>query len=444
MWKPGDRLSHRFNPDLGPGRVVELSGRRVLVDFPYSEEVLSFAANSDALAPLELLPGSRVRLESTGEDATVEEVLENGELRLTDGRQLTSRELWPLREEPSLIDRLARGEIDAWEDFANRLDGLRLARLRQADGLGTFLGGRIRLFPHQLYVAERASRDAFPIRWLLADEVGLGKTVEACLIMNRLIHSGQAERTMVVAPESLTVQWLGELWRKHHQVFVLLDEQRLRDVERDYGRGFNPFEVYRQVIVSLEDLSQQRHLTTQAAAAGIDLLVVDEAHHLERKPGHPGNPAYRAIEPLAALGRSVLLLTATPLDEDAHGFFRLLQLLRPEELTEDSFEERLRRNKPLPPCTSATRRVDVGGLPPRLPQPVDVDAYPAAPATLVRAGDSRLDWLVDAAERWHGEGDKTLVFVSSKENLDFLKSAGRTPWQGAGRDFPRGPFTEAT
>ena len=66
------------------------------------------------------------------------------------------------------------------------LDILHLLTLREADGLGTFLGGRVRLFPHQLHVAERATASD-PVRWLLADEVGLGKTIEAALILNRLV-----------------------------------------------------------------------------------------------------------------------------------------------------------------------------------------------------------------------------------------------------------------
>ncbi len=480
MWRPGDRLSHRFNPDLGPGRVVSLAGRRLRVEFPESGEVLSFAADSDALEPLELKAGSRARLESTGEVVTIEAPLEDGLLRLTGGREVALGDLWPLPEKGSPIDLLARGEVGAWQDFANRLDGLRLARLRQADGLGSFLGGRIRLFPHQLYVAERACRrseegspaGAPPVRWLLADEVGLGKTVEACLIMNRLIHTGRAERTLVVAPDTLTVQWLGELWRKHHQVFALLDEKRLRDVEREHGRGFNPFEVYRRAIVGLDELSSRPRLSRQAAEAGIDLLVVDEAHHLKRPPGHPGNAAYRAIEPIAVAGRSVLLLTATPLEDDAHGFFRLLQLLRPEELPEDSFEDRLRRRLALPACASATRRVDVGGLPPRVAAPAVVEgegwallerlerlersrpaasaperrrkaerifralASPAALEPLIektdgaaaalaaraRDADPRIGWLADAAVRWTRKGEKSLVFVAHRESLDLLKT----------------------
>ncbi|HEX2642166.1 MAG TPA: SNF2-related protein, partial [Thermoanaerobaculia bacterium] len=212
MWKPGDRLTHRLNPDLGPGRVREVRGRSVVVDFPETGETLTLAADAEALVPFTLVPGTRARLETTGE-AVVVESCEAGHCRLADGREVPLESLWPLPAEVPPLERLARGQLDGFEDFANRLDGLRLERLRQAAGLGSFLGGRIRLFPHQLYAAERATQ-ASPVRWLLADEVGLGKTVEACLILNRLIHTGRAARTLIVAPETLTLQWLGELWRK--------------------------------------------------------------------------------------------------------------------------------------------------------------------------------------------------------------------------------------
>src|SRR5215217_6727378 len=188
-----------------------------------------------------------------------------------------------------------------------------------------------------------------------------------------LHHTGRVVLTVVAATETLTIQWLGELWRKYHQAFVLLDEKRLDDVAKDHGESFNPFDVHRHAILGLDTLVRRRRLTEQAVEAGIDLLVVDEAHHLKRPKGHPGNEAYRAVAPIAALGRHVLLLTATPLGDDAHGFFRLLQLLRPEEFPEEeSFDERLARREPLPPCTSSTRRVDIGGLPPRVPVPVEI------------------------------------------------------------------------
>ena len=470
MWKPGDRVTHRFHSELGTGRIVAVQGRSLKVEFPEAGQELSFAAGTDALVPLAIIPGGRARLEPSGELVVVDSC-EEGRCVLADGREVDLDSLWPVPAEVSPVERLARGQVDGFEDFANRLDGLKLQRIRQAGGLGSFLGGRIQIFPHQLYAAERACHSD-PARWLLADEVGLGKTVEACLILNRLLHTGRAERTLVVAPETLTLQWLGELWRKYHQVFVLLDEKRLDDVAKDHGEGFNPFDVHRRAIVGLDTLVKRRRLTEQAVAAGIDLLVVDEAHHLRRPKGHPGNEEYRAIAPIAALGRHVLLLTATPMEDDAHGFFRLLQLLRPEEFPEEeSFDERLARREPLPPCTSSTRRVDIGGLPPRVPAPVEIGGWEAvdrlvhhlrsrpvenalarrrkadrvfralaSPAALLAVleredeetaalaaeaerEDPRVRWLIEQSARWTGPKEKTLVFVAHRESLDLLKGA---------------------
>jgi len=473
-WKTGDYLTHRFNPELGIGRVTGLEARALLVEFPRAGTTLRLAANTDALTPVDLSPGRPVRITDTQEHTTIAARLPDGTLRLANGRTASSHALWPVELEGALLERLALGDLDDVEDFVTRLDILHLLALREADGLGSFLGGRVRLFPHQLHVAERASASD-PVRWLLADEVGLGKTIEAALILNRLVHAGKIDRCLVVAPDVLTVQWLGELWRKYHQVFTLLDAQRLADVARDFGPEFNPFDAHRRAVISLEMLIERPQLTDQAVRAGIDLLVVDEAQRLRRPPGHPGDPGWRAIAPIAGLGRHVLLLSATPLEDDAHGFFRMLQVLRPEEFPEDvSFESRLASGTPLPPCTSSTRRSDIGGLPPRVGRPIAIDppskwqlreaietavrGMPALHAVARRqkidrarralasgaalaaalgpddralrqqadamdAGDPRVEWLASQATRWRDAGDKTLVFVAHRETLEMLRTA---------------------
>ena len=473
-WKTGDYLTHRFNPELGIGRVTAVEARALLVEFPRSGTTLRLAANTDALSPVDLSPGRPVRITETREDTTVVARLPDGTLQLANGRTAASHALWPLELEGALLERLALGDLDDVEDFVTRLDVLHLLSLREADGLGSFLGGRVRLFPHQLHVAERASAGD-PVRWLLADEVGLGKTIEAALILNRLVHAGKIDRCLVVAPDVLTVQWLGELWRKYHQVFTLLDAPRLADVARDFGPDFNPFDAHRRAVIALEMLTERPQLTDHAVRAGIDLLVVDEAQRLRRPPGHPGDPGWRAIAPIAGLGRHVLLLSATPLEDDAHGFFRLLQLLRPEEFPdEESFESRLARGTPLPPCTSSTRRADIGGLPPRVGIPIAIDqpskwrlretieaavrGMPAPHAIARRhkidrvrralasgaalaaalgpddralrqqadamdATDPRLEWLLSQAPRWREARDKTLVFVAHRETLEMLRTA---------------------
>lgn len=444
----------------------------LVVEFPRGGTTLRFAANAEALVPVDLAVGRPVRVTATSDETTIAAVNADHSFRLMNGRTAAAHELWPLELEGALLERLALGDLDDVDDFITRMNVLHLLALREADGLGPFLGGRVRLFPHQLYVAERASRTE-PVRWLLADEVGLGKTIEASLILNRLVHLGKVTRCMVVAPDTLTVQWLGELWRKYHQVFTLLDKDRLDDVAKDFGEGFNPFELHPRTVVSLEMLIERPELTDQAVAAGIDLLVVDEAQRLRRPPGHPGEPAWRAIAPIAALGRHVLLLSATPLEDDAHGFFRLLQMLRPQDFPEDmSIEDRLAQGTPLPACTSATRRADIGGLPPRVGIPIEhgAGAKPSpqlivesavrsvaadnavtqrskldrvrralasgaalaaalaptetelkAQAIAMDAVDPRIDWLVTQAPRWRDAKEKTLVFVAHRETLEMLR-----------------------
>jgi ATP-dependent helicase HepA len=187
---------------------------------------------------VDLSPGRPVRITATHEETTIKARQPDGLLALVNGRVEPAHALWPLELEGALLEKLVVGELDDVDDFITRMNILHLLAIREADGLGAFLGGRVRLFPHQLHVAERASKTN-PVRWLLADEVGLGKTIEASLILNRLVHAGQVTRCLVVAPDSLTVQWLGELWRKYHQVFTLLDSERLGDVAKDFGDDFN-------------------------------------------------------------------------------------------------------------------------------------------------------------------------------------------------------------
>src|SRR5436190_17128346 len=134
MWKVGDMLRHRFDPAAGPGRVTALEGRSVVVHFPASDETLRFAAASDALAPYEMPPGTAARLLPAGELVRIER-REGDAYRLEDGRIAAATELWPEGAQDEPVERLARGEADPLEAFANRLDALHLKELREAGGL---------------------------------------------------------------------------------------------------------------------------------------------------------------------------------------------------------------------------------------------------------------------------------------------------------------------
>jgi ATP-dependent helicase HepA len=218
-------------------------------------------------------------------------------------------------------ERLINGQVDPSAAFALRLESLRrLSTARQSEVAG-LTGGRIDLIPHQLYIAGEVAKRHAP-RVLLADEVGLGKTIEACLILHRLILTGRAQRVLILLPESLQHQWFVELLRRFNLWFTLLD------ADRDYGEE-NPFSEQQLFIGSLQGLTGNKNLAAAALSERWDLLVVDEAHHLAWSP-EGASPEYALVEAIAKQASGLLLLTATPEQLGAEGHFARLRLLDPD------------------------------------------------------------------------------------------------------------------
>ena len=112
------------------------------------------AAGAEALVPVDLSPGRPVRITATHEETTIKALRPDGTLALMNGRTEAPHALWPLELEGALLERLALGDLDDVDDFITRMNILHLLAIREADGLGSFLGGRVRLFPHQLHVAD--------------------------------------------------------------------------------------------------------------------------------------------------------------------------------------------------------------------------------------------------------------------------------------------------
>ena len=129
---------------------------------------------------------------------------------------------------------------------------------------------------------------------LLADEVGLGKTIEAGMIVARQVASGRATRVLVLLPDALLNQWFVELLRRFNLAFAIFDEERCEAIEQA-GDGRNPFEDEQWVIAGFGLFDEAPKRREQLLAAGWDLLVVDEAHHLEWSPEH-ASPRYAMVE----------------------------------------------------------------------------------------------------------------------------------------------------
>ena len=175
-------------------------------------------------------------------------------------------------------------------------------------------------------------------RVLLADEVGLGKTIEACLILHRLHLTGRAERALIILPESLMHQWFIELLRRFNLLASLFDEERCQAIEGADPES-NPFLDSQIVCISLDYLTGSHQRYSQVLDTDWDILIVDEAHHLEWTP-QEASTAYQMVEGLAQKIPSVLLLTATPQQLGPEGHFARLRLLDPARYNDlDTFIE---------------------------------------------------------------------------------------------------------
>src|SRR5437763_2155791 len=229
------------------------------------------------------------------------------------------------REGPA--EQLASGRWGAPEDFHLRSETVRLDLERRADALGALFASRVYVKPHQVSVAHQVLSAPQP-RFVLADEVGLGKTIEAGLVLSGLLHAGLVKRCLVVAPSHLTVQWLAELFHKFNLLFTLMDPDRARE-DREAADAeapdddASPWGRHPLVITSLEWLSRSKEEASSAADAGWDLVVIDEAHHLR------GARAYEVAQALARRTWGLLLLTATPLQLDPAEYHALLRLVDP-------------------------------------------------------------------------------------------------------------------
>ena len=209
------------------------------------------------------------------------------------------------------------------------------ALLDQAPGPGAMLAmtpGRLTVEPYQLVPLLRALELPRP-RLLLADGVGLGKTIQACLIATELIARRQAHRIVVVTPSGpLLTQWEQELRLRFGLRFtVLADAAALRAQRRRLERGGNPFQAMPLCLTSL-DFAKQEPVLEELERACWDLAIIDEAHHcVAAAMDRSGNDTRRRrlAEVLAARSDGLLLLTATPHDgHDAH-FASLMGLLDP-------------------------------------------------------------------------------------------------------------------
>ncbi len=328
----GQRWISDTETDLGLGTVVALEGRMVTLLFPASGENRIYAKDDAPVTRVQFHVGDTVTSHEEWQ-LEITDVEEQQGLLVYHGTRLDTGDTCSLKEvflshflkfnKPQ--DRLFAGQIDRLSRFSLRYQALIHQHARRRSPTRGLAGGRVSLIPHQLHIAREVGHRHAP-RVLLADEVGLGKTIEAGMIIYQQLLSGRAQRVLILVPESLQHQWLVEMLRRFNLHFSLFDEERCIESAHD---AENPFETEQLVICSLEWLRKKRARFDEVHAAPWDLLVVDEAHHLEWNDETPSR-AYQIVEALAEETPGVLLLTATPDQLGHQSHFARLRLLDPE------------------------------------------------------------------------------------------------------------------
>ena len=348
QFAPGKRWVSNPEPELGLGLVTECEGRAVMLVFPSCGEQRTYSINGAPLTRVTYEVGDRIR-HATGASLEVLDTEEHaGQYfyqAVDDGGEVLvvpERDLDSFFQSRKARERLLSAQLDRNRLFELRTETLLHHHRHRASAAHGLLGARVQLLPHQLYIAAEVGSRYAP-RVLLADEVGLGKTIEAGLIIHQLLNQGRARRVLVVVPQSLVHQWLVELLRRFNLLFTVMDDERYEAALESHT---NPFESTQWVITTLDLLADDAVLE-HAQEAGFDVLVVDEAHHLQ---WHDGNPSaeFEIVDGLAAGIPAVLLLTGTPEQLGVYGHFARLRILDPARYHDfDRFVEEERDFEPL-------------------------------------------------------------------------------------------------
>lgn len=231
------------------------------------------------------------------------------------------------RQDPSPYQQLYRYEFHSpiWKFHRDQLIEDYNALHNASFGIEDLVGSRVMLLPHQAEVITKVL-SSVECRYMLADEVGLGKTIEACVILKSLRRRNSKTKTLIVAPSSLVQQWYNELNNKFWLDFVIA-----RPGTSVHFPAESP-----GVIISAEDLANYDVYWNWFSIKHWDLLIVDEAHHIKQNTS-----LYQRVQHLSRNIPHVLILTATPIQRHATEYLSLLKLLDPsryDSLSSEAFD----------------------------------------------------------------------------------------------------------
>ncbi|MBI2571912.1 MAG: DEAD/DEAH box helicase family protein [Candidatus Schekmanbacteria bacterium] len=290
----------------------------------------------------DLTPGQRIHHPEFGEGVVVTSE-RNGFVRAFFGVGERQVPVGTLRPALTRTERVLAGVQGSAERLRKAWLAIEARTLPLMESAAALTSARIDLLPHQVVLTHRIAT-ASPRRYLVADEVGLGKTIETALVLRELAGRGELRRALMVVPAGLVNNWHRELNEVFHLDFEVFGSEG--DVT---DRKTNAFAKHHRLIASIDTLKRPRRVKKLLEAPIWDLVVFDEAHHLSAYRN--GNKItktenYKLAEALRGHARDLLLLSATPHQGDHYRFWMLMQLLDPTRFKgpEDMVENRHRLN----------------------------------------------------------------------------------------------------
>ncbi|MHC4873074.1 MAG: SNF2-related protein [Planctomycetota bacterium] len=316
---PEQRWYSTMEPELGLGSVVETEGRIVKIHFSLPDIIRMYEGETAPLVRAYLAPGHELQTRD-GCCFTVESVREQDHhyYYSGEGHEIHERDLLDSIDIATPENRLKAGNLADYRDFKLRLKAHQLRHALLKSPVRGFGGIRMELFDHQIYIAHQAT-SRHRVRLLLADEVGLGKTIEAALILHKMLLTGRIERVLILVPSALIYQWFIELFKRFNLSFQVIGEEAVAEAqEKD-----SPIFAGNQLFLCSTDLARENQ--PMLLEEKWDMVIVDEVHHVNYDTS-----LFEALQDLSQQTPHILLLSATPEQKSGQeDHFRRLQLLDP-------------------------------------------------------------------------------------------------------------------
>lgn len=347
----GNLVRWLADPSGTAGVVTAVTARNVTVRFGDDER--TFAQTNGVLERLVFAPADQVQTEPDKELGVVKSV-SHAQDRVIYQVEFPSGSKTVLEDKlrPALISDpialLRQGRVDDTRSCNLRLAAARLVFAHQFENLTSLSNSRVDIKEHQVAVVHRVAT-SYPHRFILADEVGLGKTIEAGLIIKELKARGMANRVLILAPSGIVSQWQFELRTKFNEAFAHYNKESIAFLQ-SRSPTTNVWTLEDNIVTSTSYASWDENRRREIALAGWDLVIIDEAHHARRvREGigrYRSTNLYRLAEMLAdpEIGRSLgyLMLTATPMQLDPFELYSLIELLDPTLFADEGDFERHR------------------------------------------------------------------------------------------------------